>query len=102
MHNGEATGRRLIRLLSEGIEELRQEYSVGDDIDAMVLQYRSDWEHSCVVIVGGRARRHALQLNSLCTCRECILYTACEHTAFVDGLDLPIRSKLRDFTLFAS
>jgi hypothetical protein len=98
----EAQAQRLVDHLNAGIDEVKTHYAQSDDMTAMVHQYKEDWEHRCVVIVGGRAHRHSLQLQTLCTCRECILYTACEHTAFVDGLDLPIRSKTMDFTHFKS
>ncbi len=91
-----------MRLLGATVEDVKSEYGQAGNIDALVAQYRDDWEHSCVVIVGRRAERHALRLSVLCTCRECILYASCEHTVFVDGLDLPVRVKLRDFNVFAS
>lgn len=98
----EAEARRLVRLLLADVDEAKTEYNECADINTLVSQYRRDWEHSCVVIVGERARNHSLRLASLCTCRECILYAACEHTCFVDGLDLPIRGKIRDFSVFKS
>lgn len=99
---GEVMARRLVWLLQADADEAKEEYSKSADIHAFVAQYRRDWEHACVVIVGERARSHSLRLPSLCTCRECILYAVCEHTVFVDGLDLPLRLRIRNFDLFRS
>jgi hypothetical protein len=99
---GEVVAERLVRLLQADVEEAKQTYSECGEIGACVDQYISDWDHACVVIVGGRALNHSLRLASLCTCREFILYTGCEHSVFVDGLDLPIRARIRNFDLFKS
>jgi hypothetical protein len=99
---GEVMARRLVRLLQCDTDEAKAVYSESRNIGAFVDQYIQDWEHACVVIVGGRARNHSLRLPALCTCRECILYAACEHTVFVEGLDLPLRARIRNFDFFKS
>jgi hypothetical protein len=96
----QAKAARLVRLLNSGADEVKGIYAEAGDMDAILHQIREDWEYSCIVIVGGRASRHSLCLASVCTCLECVLYTECEHTCFVDALDLPIRPKVRNFELF--
>ena len=91
------TAARLVRQLCGDYTSVRRD--LVDPVQSMI-NYVRDWGSACVVIVGGRARRHALQLDTLCTCLECGLYACCEHIVFVDGLDLPIRAKIRDFTTF--
>jgi hypothetical protein len=96
----QAKAARLVQLLNSSAEDVRSMYAEVGDMDVILNQIREDWEYACIVIVGGRANRHALCLASVCTCLECVLYTECEHTCFVEALDLPIRPKVRNFELF--
>jgi len=90
----------MVNQLTCNMTDLRASFGECQTGHDLVTSYRTTWEAACVVVVGGKAQRHAMQLSALCTCLEFSLYTGCEHSCFVEALDLPIRGKLRDFQLF--
>ena len=99
-HDFEEMATKMVNQITSSMADIRESFGTCQDGHDLVTAYRETWGAACVVVVGGKAQRHAMQLPALCTCLEFGLYTGCEHSCFVEALDLPIRAKLRDFQLF--
>ena len=99
-HDSEELATKMVNQITSSMADIRESFGTCQTGQDLITAYCETWEAACVVVVGGKAQRHAMQLPALCTCLEFVLYFGCEHSCFVEALDLPIRAKLRDFQLF--
>ena len=99
-HDFEEMAAKMVNQITSSMADIRESFGTCQTGHDLVTAYREPWDAACVVVVGGKAQRHAMQLPALCTCLEFVLYFGCEHSCFVEALDLPIRAKLRHFQLF--
>ena len=60
----------MVNQLTFSMADIRESFGTCQDGHDLVTAYRETWGAACVVVVGGKAQRHAMQLPALCTCLE--------------------------------
>ena len=61
---------KMVNQLTFSMADIRESFGTCQTGQDLITAYCETWEAACVVAVGGKAQRHAMQLPALCTCLE--------------------------------